>query len=312
MSTGYPPAALEAHVMHPSIPPATAWNLDPVLLLALVLLLGGYLYTVGPLNRRLAPDEPPPRSRVLIYVAGWLILALSLISPLDTLGRYYSFASHSLQLFLIITAAAPLLLIGLPEWLVWIVLPTRALRNSTRGFGFAVLSVVLFNGLILVWHAGPIFEAGLRNDALHNLESLCFLAAGLLTWWPLLTPLDRQTRLSSPFQILYLVVESLPLDVFGAFTLFASSVFYTSYEAVPHPFGFSAVVDQAVGGAILAVPGNLVDIVVMSVVFFGWIQRVEQAQREHEAQVYGDGEEAGNAGAGTSIQIKPVGTVHDI
>lgn len=296
--------------MHPSIPPATTWNLDPVLLFALALLLGGYLYTVGPLSRRKTPDEPRPRARIAAFVGGWLILTLSLISPLDTLGRYYGFASHSLQLFLIITAVAPLLLIGIPEWVMWTLLPTRALRDATRGFGFAALSVVLFNGLVLVWHAGPIFEAGLQNEALHNLENLCFLIAGLLTWWPLLTPLDRHTRLASPFQILYLVVESLPLDIFGAFTLFADHVFYTSYAVAPHLFGWSTVVDQAVGGAILAVPGNLIDIVMMSLVFFGWIQRVEQAQREREAQMYGDGNEAGVVGDG--VQVKPVGNVHDI
>lgn len=306
--------------MHPSIspissiPPMTTWNLDPVLLLALALLLGGYLYAIGPLNRRVAPDEPAPRSRIIAFAGGWLILALTLISPLDTLGRYYGFAAHSLQLFLIITAAAPLLLLGLPEWLVWKALPTRALRDATRGFGFAALSVFFFNGLILIWHAGPIFEAGLQNEALHNLESLCFLLAGLLTWWPLLTPLDRHTRLASPFQILYLVVESLPLDIFGAFTLFAGTIFYTSYAAAPHLFGLSTIVDQAVGGAIIAVPGNLVDIVMMSVVFFAWIQRVEHAQREHEAQIYGDSEDiaAGGDGAGAGVPIKPVTNVHDI
>lgn len=298
--------------MHPPIPSMTTWNLDPAVLLALALLLGGYLYTVGPLNRRVAPEEPTPRSRMLAYIGGWLVLALSLISPLDTLGRYYSFASHSLQLFLIITAAAPLMLIGIPEWLVWTALPTRSVRDATRGFGFVVASVLLFNGLVLIWHVGPIFEAGLSNDALHNLESLCFLVAGLLTWWPLLTPLDRHTRLASPFQILYLVVESLPLDVFGAFTLFAVNVFYPSYAATPHLFGLSTVVDQAVGGAIIAVPGNIIDIIMMSLVFFGWIQRVELAQRQREAEMYGDGQEAVPGTDGTGVQINPAGSVHDI
>ena len=291
--------------MHPLHSPATTWSLDPAVLLTLALLLGGYLYAIGPLNRRLAPDEPAPRPRIAAFVGGWLLLLLTLISPLDTLGRYYSFAAHSLQLFLIITAAAPLLLVGLPEWLTWSLLPTRALRDATRGFGFAVLAVMLFNGLILFWHVGPIFEAALRSDVLHNLESLCFLIAGLLTWWPLLTPLDRHTRLASPFQILYLVVESLPLDIFGAFTLFADRIFYTSYTTAPRLFGFSTMVDQAVGGAIIAVPGNLLDIVMMSLVFFGWIKRVESAQREREALLYGDGETA-------DVHAAPAGELHDL
>lgn len=294
--------------MHSAIPSATTWNLDPAVLLALLALLAGYLYAVGPLNRRLAPDESTSRPRLAAFAGGWLVLLFTLISPLDTLGRYYGFAAHSAQLFLIITAVAPLLLAGLPEWLLWKALPSRALRDATRGLGFVALSVLLFNGLVLIWHAGPIFEAALRNDALHNLENLSFLIAGLLTWWPLLTPLDRHTRLASPFQILYLVVESLPLDIFGAFTLFADHIFYPSYDGAPHIFGFSTIVDQAVGGAIIAVPGNIIDIIMMSLVFFGWIQRVELAQREREAQLYGDSEMVAD---GTPA-AKVIADVHDL
>jgi putative membrane protein len=271
--------------MHSS-PAPTDWSFDPAVLLALAALLGGYLFIIGPLRERVAPDEPAQRRRIVAFAAGWLTLVLALVSPLDALGRAYLFSAHTLQLFLLITVVAPLFLIGLPEWLWWTLLPTRALRDATRGVLFPTVAVIAFNGIILIWHVAPFYEAALHSAPLHDLQNASFLLAGLLTWWPLLTPLDRHTRLASPFQILYLVVESLPLDVFGAFTLFAQRVFYPTYALAPRLFGLSPLADQAIGGAILAVPGNLLDIVLMSLTFFGWIAREEQAQAARERLLY--------------------------
>lgn len=269
-------------------PPPTTWNVDPVVILGLLALLGAYLAAIGPLGRRTHPERQVPTGRVLSYVFGWLVLALTLLSPLDTLGRYYLFTAHTLQLFLMITVIAPLLMQGLPEWLVASMLPTPALRNVTRGLLFPVLATVAFNAIILVWHFGPLYELALRSTLAHNLQSLSFLVAGVLTWWPLLTPLDRHTRMSSPFQILYLVLESLPLDVFGAAVIFTPRIFYPTYAAATRVFPFTALADQQVAGAILAVPGNIIDIGLMSVIFFAWIHGVERAQRLRELREYAD------------------------
>lgn len=275
-----------------SLPAPNAWSVDPAIVVGLILLLGVYLYAVGPLARRRHPDQPLPVRRISYFIAGWLTLALTLVSPLDTLGRYYLFAAHTTQLFLLTTVVAPLLLLGIPEWLVERLLPTHALRNATRGLLFPILVTIVFNGVILIWHIGKPYTAASRSTGLHDLQSLSFLLVGLLTWWPLLTPLDRHTRLATPFQILYLVFESLPLDIFGTAIIFAPRVLYTTYNGVPHLFGFSALNDQQFAGAILAVPGNVIDLALMSVIFFGWIQHIERAQRERERLAFDvDGEE---------------------
>lgn len=268
------------------LPPSpTTWNLDPIVLLALALLLAAYFAAIGPLGRRKAPDTPTSRGHITYFVSGWLILLLTLISPLDTLGRFYLFSAHTLQLFIIITAVAPFLMMGLPEWLVTLLVPTRVLRNATRGLLFPVIAAVAFNAIILIWHIGPLYERALHDEPLHDLENLCFLIAGILTWWPVLTPMDRHTRMSHPLQMLYLVMESLPLDIFGVAAIFAGAVFYPTYAAAPRLF-LSPIEDQAAAGSILAVPGNIIDIVLMSVVFFIWIQGVERAQREQERLQY--------------------------
>jgi putative membrane protein len=270
-------------------PSPFSWTFDPATIVFLIALLAAYLIAIGPLRPRYQPDEPVARRYIITFVAAWALLALTLISPLDALGRGYLFAAHTLQLFIIITAVAPLLMLGLPDTLGYRLLPTRKLREAGRDPLFTVVAVVLFNMLILVWHFGPYYEAALHSARLHDLQMLTFLIAGVLTWWPLLTPADQHHRLSSPMQILYLAAESLPLDVFGIFTLFAAGPFYQTYANAPRVVGWlSVIADQQVGGGILAVPGNILDIVIMSIVFFGWVNQIERAQRERERIKYAD------------------------
>lgn len=224
----------------------------------------------------------------MYFLIGVITFWLALITPLDTLGRYYLLTAHTLQLLVLTTITAPFLLLGLPEWLVTYLLPLRAMREWTQGILFPVLAALAFNAIIMLWHDGPLFEQAAESTALHNLQMLCFLLAGLLTWWPLLSPLDRRASMTTPFQMLYLGLESLPLDIFGVIMIFSGNVFYATYVAAPRVFGISALVDQQIAGGLLAVPGNLLDIVLFSVIFFTWIGRQEEEQRARERELYGE------------------------
>jgi putative membrane protein len=267
------------------VPSASSWNLDPAVLVTGIALLAGYFLAA----RRLGPrysSEPVPRRRIVYFVTAVLSLVLTVCTPLDTLGRYYLLSAHTLQLLILTTVTAPLLLLGLPEWLVTLLLPFQPVRDATRGLLFPIVAALLFNGIIIVWHYGPLYQQATQNTSVHNLQMLCFLIAGVLTWWPLLTPMDRYTRMSTPFQMLYLALESLPLDIFGVIMIFAGNVFYTSYAAAPRIFGVSPLVDQQIAGGLLAVPGNLLDIVLFSLIFFTWLEHQEREQRARERELY--------------------------
>lgn len=280
----------------PTPPSPATWNLDPAALIALTLLLAGYALAIGPLRARIPDSQPVASTRIALFLGGWASLVLVIISPLDTLGRYYLFSAHTAQLFIIITLSVPLLMAGLPDWLTRLFLPTQRMREAGGGLLFSVIAVLLFNGLILVWHAGPLYETALHNTFWHDIQLLTFVVAGALTWWPLLTPANRHIRLTSPLQILYLAAESLPLDIFGVFTIFAQGILYHTYAVAPRLWGVSPALDQQFGGGILAVPGNIIDLILMSVVFFAWIERMERAQRDRERAT--DGQPAQVSGLG--------------
>jgi putative membrane protein len=260
----------------------TAWNADPVTLALLVVLLGGYLLALGPLRARILPGGVVSRGRVAAYVGGVALLALTLLSPLDALGRDYLLTARMTQLMILVTLVAPLLMIGLPEALAVRLLPVQKWREATGSLLFIVIAVVGFNALVLVWQVPRFYELSIRDNLWHEIANLSYLAAGVLTWWPLLTPTDRQARLSSPLQMVYLALESLPIDIFGVAIIFAPAPLYATYLHAPRITALSAMADQQVAGALLALPGNILDIFFMSIIFFVWIERMERAQRRHE------------------------------
>lgn len=259
-----------------------AWNADVGTLALLVVLLGGYLLALGPLRARLLPGISVPRKRIAAYLGGVALLALTLLSPLDALGRDYLLVARMTQLMILVTFVAPLLLIGLPEELALRLLPVRKLREALGTLPFVVIAVVGFNAIVLFWQIPRFYELSVQDAVWHDVANLCYLFAGVLTWWPLLTPTDRRARLSSPLQMAYLALESLPIDIFGVAIIFAPAPLYTVYLHAPRITALSAMADQQIAGALLALPGNLLDILFMSIIFFVWIERIEQAQRRQE------------------------------
>ena len=75
-------------------------------------------------------------------------------------------------------------------------------------------------------------------------------------------------------QMLYAFLDGQPLDIYAFLLVFSGVVIYPFY-AIPPQVGISAFADQAVGGALLLLPG-LVDLVVMSPLFFLWLAQIEQ------------------------------------
>lgn len=260
----------------------TAWNANPMTLALLVMLLGGYLLAIGPLRERLLPGGDIPRRRITAYLGGIALLALTLFSPLDTLGREYLLTARMAQLMILVTIVAPLLMIGLPEALATRLLPVRKWREATGSLLFVVIAVVGFNAVVLFWQIPRFYELSVRDTFWHEIANLSYLLAGVLTWWPLLTPTDSHARLSSPLQMVYLALESLPIDIFGVAIIFAPAPLYATYIHAPRITSLSALADQQIAGALLALPGNLLDILFMSVIFFIWIERIERAQRQRE------------------------------
>lgn len=247
-----------------------AWNWEPTILLGLALLCGGYLYGVGPLRRKYHWAAEIDRRQAALFLAGALVILIALASPIDEIGDRYLFSAHMTQHLLLTLIMPPLVLLGIPGWLVKPWLEWRFIDSIARLITKPIPAYLLFNALFTAYHVPALYELSLRNDAFHIFVHLVLMATAVIAWMPIFSPLAELPRLPPPLQILYLFFAAIPPTILGALITFSTSVLYPTYAVAPRVFGISALDDQIGAGLIMWIPGSLVYLFVLTVVFFKW------------------------------------------
>ena len=252
------------------------WSFGTILaLLALCLLYG---LSILRMRRSDSPDRPLKNRQLASFATAIFLLALMLLTPIDTIARTQLFSVHMMQAVVLITFCAPLLLFACPDWLFAPLLQHSISRSILKFLTQPVIASGLFNLTFLLWHAPVFYNLALRQGTLYHIMLFSFLLTSLLNWWPLIGPERSLHKMSYPTQMLYAFLDGQPVDIFAFLLVFSGVVFYPAYT-VPPGLGISAFADQAVGGALLMLPG-LVDLVVMSPLFFRWLAQIEQKARQ--------------------------------
>jgi putative membrane protein len=190
------------------------------------------------------------------FLGGWLILWLATDWPLGTLGSGYLASAHMAQYVLYTMAAAPLLMLGLPEWMVRRALSRLRLYRAVRVLAKPLVAGLVFNVVLLTTHA-PITVDNLRtNQAGSFVLDVTWLLSSLLLWLPVCGPLD-EVKPSYPVRGVYLFLAAgvVPM-VPGGFLTFSGTPLYAVYELAPRVNGFKALDDQQAAGVIMKI-GNL-------------------------------------------------------
>ena len=255
----------------------TAWELDPGLVIGLFLLLEAYLIGVGPARRRFQLGPPLRRSQFALFLTGFLVLTLALLSPLHLLGEVYLFSAHMVQHLLVTLVVPPLLILGTPGWLLRPLLRAPLVLPVARRITSPLIAFVLFNLAFIVWHFPQLYDMALQDRLVHVLEHWTFLGSAMIMWWPLCSPVSELPRLPALGQLLYLFLLSIPSKILGAILTFAPAPIYPTYEMAPRLWGIGVLSDQQIGGVIMWVPGGLALFVAFTVAFFLWLGREEAA-----------------------------------
>src|SRR5688572_29603076 len=106
----------------------TSWPLHPSTIIGCAALLGAYYAGIGPLRRKHHWADSIAIWQPICFTLGVAILFVSLNGPLHELSDLYLFSAHMVQHLLLTLVMAPLLLVGIPDWL-W-----RPLIRKTVGF----------------------------------------------------------------------------------------------------------------------------------------------------------------------------------
>ena len=253
------------------------WLLDPVLICLLLATLGVYLYETVPIIRRRGWGPHLSVWRPICLSGALIVLAMALLSPLDGIGERYLFWVHMVQHMTLTLVVAPLILLGLPGWMVDGLVQNQHVRGITRRLLCPLLrplpTLLISQSILIAWHVPAMFELALRNAIMHDIEHLSFMVSGILMWWPILSRSRVLPRSEPIWLIPYLFILPIPTAVLGALITFSRQVIYETYALAPRLSDISALQDQELSGLLMWVPGKLLFWVVMGIVFYQWFSK---------------------------------------
>ena len=249
------------------------WSIHPSVVIGVVLLGALYLWGIGPVRRRRALGPPVERWRRLCFFGGLAVLLGSLDGPIHDLSDRYLFWVHMGQHLLLTMVLPPLLIAGLPGWLVERVVSGTAVRRCGRVLTHPVFAGALFSVVLLAWHTEGAYDLMMRNHGVHVVTHMLFMVAAVILWWPVMSPAPSLPRLSPGIGMLYLFLVQIPMQLLGAIITFADHPLYTWYVSAPRTWGLSPLDDQRLGGLLMWIPGNLWIWGAMSLLFFRWARQ---------------------------------------
>jgi putative membrane protein len=253
-------------------PAAFSWSagsIHPEVVLACGLLAAAWAWAWHLRGRR---PRPAPAAR---FLGGLLALLLALNGPLHDLSDWYLFSAHMVQHLVLTLVVPPLILTGLPGWMVdGLLQPLMTRRPGAAIVRRATHPLAAFSAYavaLIAWHLPGPYNAALEAHGWHVVEHLVLLAAATLGWWPIVSPSRLAPPLPYAAQLLYLFVFGMPMTVVAAMITAAERVLYPFYASAPRLFDLTPLADQRLGGVIMWVPSGLIPLAAFTLVYFRWV-----------------------------------------
>jgi len=230
----------------------------------LVLLLSALAYSLGWLRlRRAGHARLAAGPRLAAYFAGLAVVAVALLSPLDTF-EVLLFWVHMVQHELLMVVAAPLILLGSPLAItLWAapaplrpalgaLLQSRSpLRRLFNRITRPVTAWIIATAAVWLWHIPAAYDAVQTSPLLHDAEHLTFFLTSLLFWWPVTKAPPYVHRTSLLQRLAYLLAGLTQSGILGGIITLAGEAIYPHYTAVPRFGSLTPLADQRIAGVVM-------------------------------------------------------------
>lgn len=257
----------------------TAWN--PFLLLVLLLLAGFYLHGTGAGRIKWKGSHSVNRSKKFSFLFGLFLFFVAKGSPLNQMGHSL-FLIHMAQQSIMYLAVPPLILSGLPSWMVNPILQIDFWRKGVTFFTKPLIAIFLFNILFSFYHIPFIFDAIMSNMLWMNGSIMILLPAAFFMWWPILSPIHGLNELKPLHKIAYIFGMGILLTPACALIIFSEEILYLTYNDLPRLYGVSLLDDQQSGGIVMKIMQEIIYGCVLATVFFQWARDEKKKTKEED------------------------------
>lgn len=256
------------------------WDFQPLVVIPLFLTAVLYAAGIARLWSRAGVGRGVSSWSVAAFAAGWLTMAVALVSPIAWLSEIL-FSIHMTQHTLLLLVAAPLVAFGQPmlAWL-WVFGERRRERVAAsfrrpqflamwHGVTSPVCVFLLQAAALWLWHVPSWYEGALHSDGIHALEHLSLVLAGSLFWWAMVR--GRYGRLGYGLAVVYVFLTSVHSGVLGALLTVAPQPWYASYVQQGAAWGIDPLDDQQIAGLLMWIPGGVIFIVLGLGLLAAWL-----------------------------------------
>jgi len=252
------------------------WHAHPDVWLLFGSIVAAYLIA----GRRHAREtgESVDKRRTRFFVAGVAVLWIGADWPIHDLAERYLYHVHMEQHMLFTLIAPPLLIAGMPAWLLRRFLRPRSVATV---FGFMtkpLVALIVFNSALLFVHWPAVVELSVRSEWSHFGLHVLLVSTALSMWWPVMSPLPEYPALPAPGQMMYLFLQSLAPTIPASFLTFGDHLLYPVYGTFPRIWGISALTDQMIAGLIMKLVGGAILWTFITVIFFRWYRQEHRGE----------------------------------
>jgi len=198
--------------------------------------------------------------RLAAWFGGLAVIAIAVMSPLDSLADERSFAAHMVQHELLLTVAPLLLLMGLDAQLLvpltrMVIRPAlrhSVTRRALRAVTAPSLALGVWSITVLAWSIPAMVALAYRNEPAHNAEHVQLLVVGLLFWAVILAPFPSLHRPNIAIKLTYLAIGCAVGALIAAVLAFDPTIVYRVPYAAGRPWlGLSALAEQRLAAAVM-------------------------------------------------------------
>jgi len=209
------------------------------------------------------------------FYSGVVLTFLVLETPFETWADKW-LSVHMVQHIVLMTVAPPLIVLGRPWPRMWLPFPLSARRAVggalsrssffRRSAGFLKrpwVALAVQSAMIALWHVPQLYDAAARNEWIHVLEHVCFVAPSLVFWAALLGAPPVRARMGDLQRSLCFAAAMVPMWILAIVLAFAPTAIYAAYPSMT---------DQQLAAGVMWVPGSLTYFVAAFFFFYRWLE----------------------------------------
>jgi putative membrane protein len=274
---------------------------SPVLLIVITLLAVLYILSVDQFRLQWFKQSSPVQlSKKISMLLGLTIYYIAQGGPLELLS-HVTFSMHMVAMSLSYLIVPPMLLYGMPDWMLRRIFSIRGVSKVVRILTQPILTLVLFNMLFSMYHFPMVLDYVMTNYIVHDIYYGALLVSALMMWWNVVCPLPEYERITDVQKMGYIFANGVLLTPACALIVFSDSTLYATYSdpAIwakamgycvpmgsdvilsmfdgPGDFAFlNPLEDQQFGGVLMKLVQEIAYGVVLFYIFLRWFRRDRQ------------------------------------